>query len=344
MQSDETRESQSAWFFAFCDLRNLDPTAVDGALELHAELVGSREYDDRRYVDQYVADLLGEELDWAVKTEQIRFERIQEISPPLPKEEELPAEPWPTAPDPDNVNFYIMDPFSDPVSGFDWILTYPDGQTATGTLGKDGRVSRRSVPQGSYRLVLKLLSNARWGDSELEVDKPTTLIAHAGANEPGSSGTFEVFDGRGADRKPIATVKGKVNDANDLEATWTPTKAETASVTTGSLIFRAKLGVSTAVSRPATLSVRHTFELEDDEGPLADTPLIARFSDGHEVKEQVTGGKVAVLVPVGQRLLWVDLPEHPGAHLTIQEEGLDSRDYLLWESSDEHPIGHDSQP
>ncbi len=229
-----------------------------------------------------------------------------------------------------DVEFEITDPFDEPYSDLEWVLVFPDGKTKkTGKLGKDGTVKESSVPPGGYQLLFKLVSAARWGEGRVEVGKEVKLYATAGGFDPGASGKFEIFGDRATDKKPIAKVDGKVNAARVLEGAWTPTDDAVKDVTTGALVFRAKMGSSTSLSSPAPLVRKHTFELEDDEGPLADTDVIVKFSDGHEEGAKSKDGKLDVFVPVGQSLVWLHLPDHIGAHLKIEPEGEDEKEYLL---------------
>ena len=125
--------------------------------------------------------------------------------PPVMYIEKQPvSEPAPSSPASEvknDVIFYVVGPKDDPVSDLEWELTYPDGKKTTGKLGNDGRVKDAAVPLGTYQLKLKVLWGAKWGSDELEVDRATSLLAHADAFEPGTSGEFEVFDRRGADRE-----------------------------------------------------------------------------------------------------------------------------------------------
>lgn len=256
--------------------------------------------------------------------------RGEDAPPPKPRQQEEKAD--------QDVEFVITDHIGDALPDLEWVLVYPDGKTRkTGKLGADGKVSQASVPPGSYQLLFKIVSAARWGDSQVEVDKEVKLLATAAGFDPGAPGKFEIFESRAVDKKPLARVDGKVNASRVLEGAWTPTKDAVKDLTTSTLVFQAKMAASNAVSSPAEIVIKHSFELEDDKGPLADTTVVARFSDGHEATATSKGGKLDILVPLGQKLAWIDLPDHPGGHLTVEAEGDEAREYLLWESSDESP-------
>jgi hypothetical protein len=316
--------------------RHYQPEARKVVVELHRRLLGAVAWWPSSETGPSQAATIARDLEDAAWTGRILVRRTEgrRIAVPLASaDDDVPA--LGPVEETYNVEFVVTDNFDDPFPGLEYVLLYPDGRRKTGKLGEDGKVADKSVPPGSYQLALKIVSTATWRDRTVELGKPVGMAAVAAGFDPGTPGTFEIFDGRAVDKAPIATTDGSVNGSHVLEGTWTPDKDSLKDATAGELVFRAKIGASNAVSAPVPVFEKHSFELEDDDGPLGDTLVVARFSDGHEVSEQAKGGKLDVLVPIGQKLLWVDLPDHPGAHLTLQEEGADPRDYLLWESSDE---------
>jgi hypothetical protein len=308
-----------------------EPSSMTGLRELLRECADSGTtalLTDGEVVAQLAARLVAGQLTVLVtprpRVPPPQGEEVEEAAPRRVAEEKADHD----------VEFEITDHEGDPYSGLEWVLTYPDGKTKkTGTLGDDGKVHQASVPPGSYQLAFKIVSAARWGESPLAVDKEVKLLATAAGFDPGIAGKFEIFDSRGLDRKPLARVDGKVNAAHVLEAAWTPSKEALKDATGGGLVFRAKINASSAVSERAPVLVKHSFELTDGDGPLADTSVVAHFSGGHEVTADAKGGKLELLAPLNQTLAWIDFPEHPGAHLTFEPEGGEAAEYLLCDSS-----------
>jgi hypothetical protein len=304
-----------------------DPSTMTGLRELLRESADSAAtalLTDGEVVEQLAARLVSGALA-VVITQRPRVpppqgEEVEEAAPRAPTEEKADQD----------VEFEITDHFDEPYSGLEWVLTYPDGKTKkTGTLGDDGKVQASSVPPGSYQLAFKIVSAARWGEPQIEVDKEVKLLATAAGFDPGIAGKFEVFDSRGLDRKPLARVDGKVNAARVLEAVWTPSQEALKDMIGGGLVFRAKINASSALSGRAPVAIRRSFELSDLDGPLPDTSVVARFSGGHETTADSKGGKLELLVPFNQKLVWIDFPEHPGAHLTVEPDDGEAVEYLL---------------
>ena len=84
MGPDEAEENRKAWFFASCEIRNLDPVAVAAALQLRAQTTGMPQFYEVWRIDRQAADQLAMDLDLAVRAGKIRFERIPERAPPPP--------------------------------------------------------------------------------------------------------------------------------------------------------------------------------------------------------------------------------------------------------------------
>jgi hypothetical protein len=302
-----------------------DPEAMRGLREVlaRASVSPDRLLGDDEIIEQLAARLRAGTLSLEVTTRMrpLPFGGVSdEPDEPLPPREEKVIQ---------DVEFTITDPFDDPFPGLDWVLIYPDGTTKkTGKLGADGIVKESSVPPGNYQLVFKIVSAARWGAPQIEVGKEVKLEALAAGFDPATAGKFEIFDARATDGKPLAKVSGKVSAARVLEGSFTPDEAAMKDVKSGALVFRAKIGESSAMSAAAPLLIKHGFELSDEAGPLADTELVALFSDGHRATARSKGGKAELLVPVGQTLLWVHLPEHPGAEVAVEPEGGEAREYV----------------
>jgi hypothetical protein len=302
-----------------------DPDAIAG---LRALLARASVSTDRRLDDD---ELIGALAD-ALRAGTITVELTTRMRPtPYGGVSDEPEEEAPEREETadQDVEFEITDPFDDPFPDLEWVLIYPDGKTQkTGKLGKDGIVKESSVPPGTYRLAFKLVSGARWGTPALEVGKAVKVEAEAPGFDPGTAGKVEIFDARSTDQKPLAKLAAKVSDKRVLEGSFTPDEALAKRATSGALVFRAKIGDALSMSAPAPLFLPHTFELSADQGPLADTEVVARFSDGHQARAKSKGGKVEIPVPAGQTLIWVHLPEHPGAEVEVEPEGEAMRSYL----------------
>ena len=91
-EPEEAARARSVWFFASCKVRNLDPLALDGALQLITEIKGSSELYQRARMDSELAERLVRKLDFAVTSGLIRFERIEWSAPPSPRSVEEPEE------------------------------------------------------------------------------------------------------------------------------------------------------------------------------------------------------------------------------------------------------------
>jgi hypothetical protein len=233
-----------------------------------------------------------------------------------------------------DVEFEITDHWDEPFKDLEWVLIWPDGKTKkSGKLGADGTVKESSVPAGSYQLLFKIVSAARWGDARVEVGKEVKLLATASGFDPGASGKFEIFGDRALDRKPLAKIDGTVSAARVLEGKWTPDEGALKDVATGKLVFRARMGTSQAMSSAVPVVKKHSFDLDTSEGPLPDTTVCVRFSDGHEETARSKGGKLEVLVPLGQKLCWLHLPDMPGAFVALEPDDGDPREYLLHDAS-----------
>jgi hypothetical protein len=89
---EEADEARSVWFFASCDIRNLEPDAIEAALELSDELSGGVGLGQRVRMDDAQAEQLIEALDDALAAGLIYFERIERSAPPPPRSVEEPEE------------------------------------------------------------------------------------------------------------------------------------------------------------------------------------------------------------------------------------------------------------
>jgi hypothetical protein len=289
------------------------------------------------------ADVLGD-LASQLERGSLRAEITRAYLPP-PRLEEDPKdekkEEQPEQADHD-VEFEITDDFGDPFSAVKYTLIYPDGSRKEGTLGSDGRVKETSVPQGTYRLELKLASNARWSSSKIVVGEPVKLIASTTGFPEGASGSFEIYDYRGLHRDKLISIDGKVSARGNLEGEWTPTSDDARAVGGGKVLFVATIEGATAMSPRVPLLVKQEFELEDDKGPVADTTMVTCFTSGYQTTVPVKGGKAEILVRAGDKLAWINLPDHPGAYIKVDEEDGASRALYLPDATDNLPDATDN--
>jgi hypothetical protein len=226
------------------------------------------------------------------------------------------------------VEFVIKAQFDQSVSGLDYVLTFPDGtKTKSGELKEDGKV-REPGPSGTYKFALKLVVEAAWKDPALEVEKEATLCVWAAGYDPGTEVTVEIFDACGLSGKALDTLKPKLTADYPLEVKWTPTAGKLEKLASSSLLFTARVGKSVATSGSALVNIRQQFEVKDPDGKVLQTPLILRFADGTELPYEFRDNKYEALVPWGQHLLAVELPDHTGRRADFKDDG-GAREILL---------------
>jgi len=106
---EEADEARSVWFFASCEIRNLEPDALATALELTTRISGSSEDHQRARMDRALAERLVERLDFAVTSGLIRFEKVEWSAPRSPRLVEEPdAADEAAAPDATDGNFDLQ--------------------------------------------------------------------------------------------------------------------------------------------------------------------------------------------------------------------------------------------
>ena len=206
------------------------------------------------------------------------------------------------------VEFVVSDQFEDPfAAGVDFVLTYPGGsRTETGTLPTDGKL-KRDCPPGQYKLALKLLYQAKWGGTPAKVGEETTLSVQATGYQA-SEISFEIFDGCSPTGAALDTVTASSLTGKTAEAKWTPDEQKLSAVTSGAVIFAAKAGKSVAYSPPIPILGKRTFNVAGPTGAPLSTQLVLTFSDGDKLDVTSVGGKAEPMVPLGKRLVSIDLP------------------------------------
>jgi len=174
MGPDEAEENRRTWFFASCDLRNLHPDAVAVALQLRAETSGVRQFHESSSIDRQAADQLARDLDLAVRSGQIRFERVFESAPPPPvpmREYEAPPklperrkdQARESAPALDFIEVSLVDDTGSPLADQAYELKLPDGRVVAGTTDHRGRCWTPQTPSGACELKFPSLDPTAWG-------------------------------------------------------------------------------------------------------------------------------------------------------------------------------------
>ena len=209
------------------------------------------------------------------------------------------------------VEFVVKDQFGEAVSGLDYVLTFPDGKKTKQAKLAEGKV-RENGPPGSYKFALKMLVDAAWKDTPLEVDKKTTLRIWASGYDAGTDITIEIFDACGLSRAPLETLQKKLAADYPLEVEWTPTAAKLEKLASNSLIFTAKVGTSAATSGPALVNRREVFEVKDEGGQPVNANLSLWFIDGPALATEFKENKYEALVPWSWRLLAIDVSAQKG--------------------------------
>jgi hypothetical protein len=206
------------------------------------------------------------------------------------------------------VEFVVSDRFSDPFSaGADFVLTYPGGsKTETGTLPTDGKL-KRAGPPGEYKFALKLLYEAKWSDTAAKVGEEIALTTQATGYAAGEI-SFEIFDGCSPGGTALDTVTASSITGKTAEAKWTPDEQKLSAVTSGTVVFAAKAGRSVSYSAPIPILGKRTFNVTGPTGAPMSTELILTFSDGDRLEVTSAGGKAEPMVPLGKRLVSIDLP------------------------------------
>jgi len=218
------------------------------------------------------------------------------------------------------VEFTVKDQFDQAVSGLDYVLTFPYGNKTKQAKITDGKV-REKVPPGKYQFALKMVVDAAWKDTPLEADQKTTLLVWATGYDPGTEITIEIFDACGLSLAPLDAFRAKLTGAYPQEVDWTPRTATLKKLTSASLLFTAKIGTSAATSGRALINSRQLFELKDERGLPLNTNLVLRFADGTAVPATFANNQYEVVIPWGQNLLAVEMPDSKGRRAGFKDTG-----------------------
>jgi uncharacterized Zn-binding protein involved in type VI secretion len=118
---------------------------------------------------------------------------------------------------------YIEAKFTDagklPIGGMRYILTYPDNSTSGGILG--GELKRTGVPQGTYTVKLRAITNAQWSMQQVNVGTSVNLIVDTVGVDSGAKAKIDIYvrDGNYADHH-LASLEGQVS-GDRVQLSWT---------------------------------------------------------------------------------------------------------------------------
>lgn len=226
------------------------------------------------------------------------------------------------------------------VPGIEYVLRYqkpdppnsPWTQRSAGTTGL-AKVTAERVPRGRYKLDLKLVYDPVWGDPQVEIDKPIEIMATVSGFDPGTNGTIQIVDLH-APTPALHTINATVTESVDkskreLKTTWTPTKVQLKDLKSAQIAFRAAVGNSFVFSAPEPVFIKEKYEVVDGDGNKLTTRIELRFSGGHIESKPVVGGEVDVLVPWNQVIARVDLPDHKGKRVGLDEGGIAGRSFWM---------------
>ena len=208
----------------------------------------------------------------------------------------------------------------------------PWTQQSTGTTGLK-KIAVDKVPRGRYKLDLKLVYDPVWGDPSVEIDKAIEIKATVSGFDPGTSGTIQIVDAH-ALAPALLTIDAAVTETVDkskreLKTTWTPTKVALKDLKSAKIAFRAAVGNAFVFSAPEPVFIKEKYEVVDEDGRKLDTNVELRFSGGQLVSKPVVGGEVDVLVPWNESVARVNLPDHKGKRVALDEGAIPGRRFLM---------------
>lgn len=218
------------------------------------------------------------------------------------------------------VEFVIEDQFDTPVPEIGWQLIYPDGKEKKyGNLNDEGKVHKSPVPKGSYTLKLEIVSNVQTVPADkITLGDKVKLKATVHGFDDGTAGTFEIYDAHGLGGAVIETVSSKVK-RNAMEAAWKPTASKLEGIEHGAVLVQAKVGDAAAASDVIPIEVKHAFKLKGAKS----RQMKVRFTGGHEQTFTFAGTKGECTAPLGEEILWIDLPNNKGDRVKVSEPELD---------------------
>ena len=225
------------------------------------------------------------------------------------------------------VEFRFVDPRGNAVSGVPYVLHDPDGVQTEGTLGRDGRIRRDQVLDGTWAAELRAVEDARWTTEAAEVHETLELAARVTGCPDGTTVTIRIFrEHRETDDDVIdeltATVAG-----GTVEASWRyePGADEARAREQGQARFVAEVALDDAcwakTITPAVITLETIIAAQWDRvqcGRGETVPLsveVAGFADGTSVEIEVLRR-----TPMGETESHASLGPHPIAGGAVVSE------------------------
>jgi hypothetical protein len=218
------------------------------------------------------------------------------------------------------VEFVVQDGFQNTLEEGDYVLTYADGTIENGSFvsGDNGKI-HKDVPPGDYKFELKWLSEVAWGDTAAEIGKAIKLQAKATGFTAGDI-TFGIYDACAPSGTALDSVTASSLKDGVAEGEWTPDIGKLDKVTSGFVVFIAKVGKQSAASPAIPISSKRVFNVTGPDGGPLETELVLFFSNGFNATAQSPGGKAEPMVPLGCALVCVQLSQ-TGVRPEIQLAG-----------------------
>lgn len=222
------------------------------------------------------------------------------------------------------------------VEGVDWVLyhkapgaqgdftQHSTGTTAGSTINLD------KIPQGQYKLLLKVVYDPSADAGEAVLGIPITLKAKVSGFDVGTAGTVDICDAH-APRAALTTLNGTVAvDAagiRELSVSWTPAKADLTNLVSGKIVFRPTVQGKSVLSEPLPMLNKETYQVVDDAGANLTTDITIRFSGGHIVNERAVNGTVDIKYPWNQNVARMNFPGQNGSRIILDEGGIPTRSF-----------------
>jgi len=194
----------------------------------------------------------------------------------------------------------------------------------------DKRVELEKVPVGRYKLDLKLVYDAVWGDPDK--DKEVVIDKAIDLKDPGVKGSIEMYDVQALSDKLLAIDVTVVEDdkhQRGLKTSWTATKDNLKNLKSGTIMFRATVGASATWSAPMPVLLKEKYQVVDQAGKKLDTSLELRTSGGAVIKAAAAGGEAEIQRPWNDPVVRIELPEQKGKHIAFEADGAAARSFSM---------------
>ncbi len=218
----------------------------------------------------------------------------------------------------------------------DWVLYHksPTGQSdfrqhSMGTTA-GSTISLDKIPQGQYKLLLKLVYDPSADAEQAVIGTPITLKAKVSGFDPGTAGTIDICDAH-APGTVLKTLNGTVaqNAAGipELSVSWTPAKTDLTNLKSGKIVFRPTVQGKSVLGGPLPMCNKETYQVVDDAGNNLTTAITIRFSGGHIVNERAVNGTVDIVYPWNETVSRMNFPGQDGARISLDEGGVPTRSF-----------------